>query len=187
MKSIRRLRDKILRKRIRVDVLIVAVAILVASGVIFITPSKTTSVILPGGFTNSSKADWFYAGYLYIPAGDSLSANFVSNTVMTVGFASQSSWDNFTGGNISAPSFLASATGTSGSFAFHAGSSTVNFVLVAHFNPNNIDFYKVVLTASDYYALRPYAYMVFWVGIILLGTSLTYERLKRLASSSRRF
>lgn len=159
---------------------IVAAVLLILSGVLLLLPSTTESYVPPTEFQPVSRPDWYAAGNLFLPAGDMLSCTFISSSILVLGFANSDSWDNFTSGTVSAPLLLSSATGITGSFSLRSNSFT-DVVLVGNWNPQNVDYFKVLITAYDYQAFHPYAYLAFTFGLIAAGTSVGYERLKRLS------
>lgn len=177
MMSLRRLKDAALRRKVRIDVIILAGAMLATAGLLYVLPVETTSVVPALAFSPTSSGDWFWAGYVLVPQGDAISCNFVSSAPITVGFASAASWQNFTGGNISAPEFVSAASGASGSFGVHARTST-EVVLVAKFNPLTVQTFEVIVHSYDYTALRPYALLTLGIGLVTLAVALLYERMK---------
>lgn len=175
--SLRRLKDAALRRKVRIDVVVLAAVLLASAGIIYVVPVETTSVVPALAFSPAGISDWYSAGFVPIPPGDAISCNFVSSAPITVGFASAASWQNFIDGNISAPQLVSSATGASGSFSVHAHSST-EVVLVAKFNPQTVQTFEVIVHSYDYTALRPYALLTLGIGLVTLAVALLYERMK---------
>ena len=143
--------------------------------ILYITPGITETYIPPAAFVQTPRQDWFLAGYLAIPAGDTLSCRFISNAPMTVGFSNDTAWSNFVDGSSPVLSLNHSASGLEGSFTLHALHDE-HIVLVAHWIPQNTDYFKVFLTAYNYAIFHPYAYVATSLGLVTLAVSLTYER-----------
>lgn len=175
--SLRRLKDAALRRKVRIDVVILAAALFLISGVLYVTPVETTSVVPSLAFSPTGSGDWHWAGFVLIPAGDVIACNFVSSAPITAGFANATSWQSFMDGNTSSPEFVSVASGSSGSFGVHARAAT-EVVLVAQFNPLSVQTFKVIVHSYDYKALRPYATLTLGVAFLALAVALLYERLK---------
>ncbi len=184
LKSIRKLRDFTVRHKVRIDVIIVSAVFFLSSGLLYITPEQTQSYVPPAAFFQTSRQDWFFAGYLVVPAGDTLGCSFQSNTAMVVAFANSSSWDGYLAGNTSSLEILSSSSGVSGSFAFHATNDS-HIALIAFWNPQNMDYFKVILTAYNYNVLRPYAELTLWLGVVALSLAFGYERLRAMVQAIR--
>ncbi len=184
LKRARKLKDIAVRHRVRLDVLILAAVLFISSGILYVIPGQTETYVPPAAFVPTPRTGWFFAGYLTVPAGDALGASFQSNTQMIVAFANSSSWQSFVAGNASSPGIVSSGRGLSGSFVFHTGSDA-HIALVGFWNPQNMDYFKVLLTGYDYHAFNPYSELMLWLGAASLCIAFGYERLRKATHALR--